>query len=101
MPVMIKKDPEHPARIEGRSVAASLRCERCAEPIRADVGGTVAWEPDDRVPFLEVVFLHGSCAEGYARDRDVELESAELDAFVDALLHNLREPPGGGSPSTA
>lgn len=75
--------------VGGHDVAAHVRCDRCGEPLRPEAGGRVLWVPDATERYLEVAFLHRSCADDHEREAGRELEGMELDAFLEALVHNL------------
>lgn len=89
MTLTLTRDTEGLPRVGDRAVAAHLRCERCGEPLRPEAGGKVLWKPDARKPYLEVIFLHSSCAADHASEAGQKLESAELNTFLAALIHNL------------
>lgn len=89
MTLTLTRETEGLPRVGGHDVAAHLRCERCGEPLHPEVGGKVLWEPDPTTRYLEVAFLHSSCAATQARESSRELESAELGTFLAALIHNL------------
>lgn len=77
--------------VGGHDVAAHIRCAFCGEPLDPEDGGSAVWEADPRRRYVEVEFLHPGCAGGYSDRRDADLNEMELGAFLQALIHNLRE----------
>lgn len=89
MSLTLTRDTEGLPRLGDHDVAAHVRCERCGEPLDSQSGGSVVWAPDATKRYLEVAFLHPACAREHASEAGEELESAELGAFLAALIHNL------------
>lgn len=96
MTVTLTRDTEGRATVGDHPVAADVSCDHCGEPLHPARGGVAAWEPEEQERYLEVVFLHVGCVEGYRgvgsddRHRPVrEIETVELAPFLAALVHNV------------
>lgn len=76
-------------REAGDGHAPLLRCDDCGREISKPANGRVAWRPEENATYLSVAFLHPACGTEHASEAGEELESAELGAFLAALIHNL------------
>lgn len=90
MPLVLDRETRHGEGVGRERLGAALLCDHCRDRLHPEAGGRAVWQVDPTVPYQPVDFVHHSCAAGWDEKQPRETAGMELDAFLEALLHNLR-----------
>lgn len=72
-----------------------VRCAHCGKVVSRAAEATALWVPEENETYLPVEFVHDGCREGYAAERDQDLDGFDLGTFLASLAHNVEAESSG------